>query len=55
MAKIKTVNGIKEHKVVPNKEWLTARKALLVKEKEVQPFAGRVEPAAARSAVGEGG
>jgi predicted dithiol-disulfide oxidoreductase (DUF899 family) len=34
MAKIKTVNGMKEHKVVSNKEWLTARKALLVKEKK---------------------
>jgi hypothetical protein len=34
MAKIKTVNGIKEHKVVSNKEWLAARKALLVKEKK---------------------
>src|SRR5476651_1819268 len=34
MAKIKTVGGIKEHKVVSNKEWLAARKALLVKEKK---------------------
>jgi predicted dithiol-disulfide oxidoreductase (DUF899 family) len=34
MAKIKTVNGTKEHKVVSNKEWLAARKALLVKEKK---------------------
>ena len=34
MAKIKTVNGMKKHKVVSNKEWLAARKALLVKEKK---------------------
>jgi predicted dithiol-disulfide oxidoreductase (DUF899 family) len=34
MAKIKTINGTKEHKVVSNKEWLTARKAFLVKEKK---------------------
>src|SRR5579862_1788164 len=34
MAKIKTVNGVKEHKVVPHKEWLAARKRLLVKEKK---------------------
>jgi predicted dithiol-disulfide oxidoreductase (DUF899 family) len=34
MAKIKTINGTKEHKVVSEKEWLTARKALLVKEKK---------------------
>ena len=34
MAKIKTVHGIKEHKVVSEKEWVTARKALLVKEKK---------------------
>jgi predicted dithiol-disulfide oxidoreductase (DUF899 family) len=33
MAKIKTISGIKEHKVVSEKAWLTARKALLVKEK----------------------
>lgn len=33
MAKIKTVNGVKEHKVVSSKAWLAARKALLVKEK----------------------
>ena len=34
MAKIKTVNGAKEHKVVSAKEWLTARKSLLAKEKK---------------------
>ena len=34
MAKIKTINGTKEHKVVSNKEWLAARKAFLVKEKK---------------------
>jgi predicted dithiol-disulfide oxidoreductase (DUF899 family) len=34
MAKIKTVSGTKEHKVVSAKEWLTARTALLVKEKK---------------------
>ena len=33
MAKIKTVSGTKEHQVVSNKEWITARKKLLVKEK----------------------
>ena len=34
MAKIKTVHGTKEHKVVSPKQWLTARKRLLVKEKK---------------------
>jgi predicted dithiol-disulfide oxidoreductase (DUF899 family) len=34
MAKIKTVSGIKEHKVVSQKEWLAARTRLLVKEKK---------------------
>ncbi len=34
MAKIKTVHGTKEHKVVSEKAWLAARKALLVKEKK---------------------
>jgi len=34
MAKIKTVQGTKEHKVVSQKEWLAARKRLLVKEKK---------------------
>jgi len=34
MAKIKTVDGVKEHKVVSQKEWLTARKRLLAKEKK---------------------
>jgi predicted dithiol-disulfide oxidoreductase (DUF899 family) len=34
MAKIATFNGTKEHKVVLQKEWLAARKRLLVKEKK---------------------
>jgi predicted dithiol-disulfide oxidoreductase (DUF899 family) len=34
MAKIKTFHGVKEHKVVSPKEWLKARKQLLVKEKK---------------------
>ena len=34
MAKLKTVNGMKEHKVVTEKDWIAARKALLVKEKK---------------------
>ena len=34
MAKIRTVNGVKEHRVVSGKAWLTARKALLAKEKK---------------------
>jgi predicted dithiol-disulfide oxidoreductase (DUF899 family) len=34
MAKIKTINGSKEHKVVSEKERTAARKALLVKEKK---------------------
>jgi len=33
-AKIKTVNGTKNHKVVTAKEWVSARKKLLVKEKQ---------------------
>ena len=32
--KIKTIDGTKEHKVVSGKEWIAARKALLVKEKK---------------------
>lgn len=34
MAKIKTVTGVREHKVVSPKAWLAARKRLLVKEKK---------------------
>jgi len=34
MAKLRTRNGTQEHKVVSEKEWLIARKALLVKEKK---------------------
>ena len=34
MAKLKTRNGTKEHKVVSEAAWVTARKALLVKEKK---------------------
>jgi predicted dithiol-disulfide oxidoreductase (DUF899 family) len=34
MAKIKTITGTKEHKVVSQKEWLAARKTLLAKEKK---------------------
>src|SRR5260370_8838368 len=34
MAKLKTRTGVKEHRVVTQKAWLAARKALLVKEKK---------------------
>src|SRR5438128_10983966 len=34
MTKIKTVRGIEDHKVVSQKEWLAARKKLLLKEKK---------------------
>jgi predicted dithiol-disulfide oxidoreductase (DUF899 family) len=34
MAKLKTFAGVKEHKVVTQKEWLAARKRLLVMEKK---------------------
>jgi predicted dithiol-disulfide oxidoreductase (DUF899 family) len=34
MAKLKTIRGTKEHKVVSPKQWLAARKRLLVKEKK---------------------
>lgn len=34
MAKLKTFAGVKEHRVVKPKEWLAARKKLLVKEKQ---------------------
>jgi len=34
MAKIKTFSGVKDHKVVSQKEWLAARKRLLAKEKK---------------------
>lgn len=33
MAKIKTIDGVKEHKVVSERVWVAARKALLAKEK----------------------
>jgi predicted dithiol-disulfide oxidoreductase (DUF899 family) len=33
MAKIETIHGVENHKVVSHKEWLIARKKLLVKEK----------------------
>src|SRR2546421_3795580 len=35
MPKIKTARGIENRKVVPQKEWLAARKKLLVKEKKL--------------------
>jgi predicted dithiol-disulfide oxidoreductase (DUF899 family) len=35
MAKLETFAGTKEHKVVSQKEWLSARKRLLVKEKKL--------------------
>src|SRR5437867_13081527 len=34
MAKIKTVHGVEDHKVVSQKAWMAARKVLLVKEKK---------------------
>jgi len=34
MAKLKTFEGVTEHKVVTQKEWLAARKSLLAKEKK---------------------
>src|SRR5258706_4720821 len=34
MAKLKTIHGTKGHKVVSEKDWLTARKRLLAKEKK---------------------
>ena len=34
MAKLKTFAGVKEHKVVSEKEWLSARRRLLSKEKQ---------------------
>ena len=34
MAKLKTSDGTSEHQVVPEREWLAARKRLLVKEKK---------------------
>jgi predicted dithiol-disulfide oxidoreductase (DUF899 family) len=33
MAKIKTFHGVKEHKVVSEKDWLAARRKFLVEEK----------------------
>ena len=35
MAKLKTRNGTKEHRVVSSKEWLAARKRLLIEEKRL--------------------
>ena len=34
MAKLKTFSGVKEHKVVAEKQWLAARKKLLIEEKK---------------------
>jgi len=34
MPKLNTIDGMKEHKAVSQKEWLAARKSLLVKEKK---------------------
>lgn len=34
MARLKTFNGVKEHKVVSEKQWLAARKKLLAEEKK---------------------
>src|SRR5947209_15132425 len=34
MAKLETIRGTKEHKVVSQKEWIAARKKLLAKEKK---------------------
>lgn len=42
MAKIKTVHGVKEHKVVSPKAWLVARKRLLAKEKKFSKLRDRL-------------
>ena len=45
---------MQQHKIVSQNEWLAARKALLAKEKEFTQRARRVEPATARTALGQG-
>jgi len=42
MAKLKTRNGTTEHKVVSEKAWLTARRALLAKEKKFSEVRDRL-------------
>jgi len=42
MPKLKTINGMKEHKVVSQKEWLAARKRLLVEEKKFSRLRDRL-------------
>ena len=42
MAKLKTFNGIKEHKVVSEKQWIAARKKLLAEEKKFTKLRDRL-------------
>jgi predicted dithiol-disulfide oxidoreductase (DUF899 family) len=43
MAKLTTRNGTQEHKVVPAREWLRARRALLVEEKKLMRLHDRLK------------
>src|SRR6266404_8059818 len=42
MARLKTFNGVKEHKVVSEKQWLAARKKLLAEEKKFTKLRDRL-------------
>lgn len=42
MAKLKTFKGVKEHKVVSEKQWLAARKKLLAEEKKFSKLRDRL-------------
>jgi hypothetical protein len=48
-------NSIKDHQIVSHEDWLSARMAFLEKEKEFTRLKRSTQPAAARTAVGEGG
>src|SRR5436190_8680818 len=42
MAKLKTINGTKEHRVVSEKQWIAARKKLLAEEKKFSKLRDRL-------------
>ena len=42
MAKLKTINGTKEHRVVSEKQWIVARKKLLAEEKKFSKLRDRL-------------
>ena len=52
MPKIKTVRGIENRKVVAQKEWLVARKKLLVQEKKFSKLIRLRAPGGFRASAG---